>query len=66
MCVWCVIREAAWLYGIIQGADANPTMVDAIEKLQPLRTQREIQKLTGMMVALSRFISKLGERGMIF
>jgi hypothetical protein len=40
--------------------------VEAIEKLQPPMMQREIQKLTGMMTALSRFISKLGERGMSF
>jgi hypothetical protein len=38
--------------------------VEAIEKLQPPRTRREIQKLAGMMAALSRFISKLGECGM--
>jgi hypothetical protein len=46
--------------------DANPTKVEAIEKLQPPRTRKEIQKLTGMMAALSRFISKLGECGMLF
>jgi hypothetical protein len=40
--------------------------VEAINKLQPPRTRKEIQKLTGMMAALSRFISKLGERGMPF
>jgi hypothetical protein len=33
--------------------DANPTKVEAIEKLQPPRTRREIQKLAGMMAALS-------------
>jgi hypothetical protein len=49
-----------------RGIDANPTKVEAIEKLQPSRTRREIQKLTGMMAALSRFISKLGECGMPF
>jgi hypothetical protein len=46
--------------------DANPTKVEAIEKLQPPRTRKEIQKLAGMMAALSRFISKLGECGMLF
>jgi hypothetical protein len=49
-----------------KGIDANPTKVKAIEKLQPLRMQREIQKLAGMMASLSRVISKLGERGMPF
>jgi hypothetical protein len=49
-----------------RGIDANPTKVKAIEKLQPSRMRREIQKLASMMVALSRFISKLGECGMLF
>jgi hypothetical protein len=45
---------------------ANPKKVEAIKKLQPPRTRKEIQKLVGMMAALSRFISKLGECGMAF
>jgi hypothetical protein len=49
-----------------RGIDANPTKVEAIEILQPSRTRREIQKLADMMVALSRFICKLGKRGMPF
>jgi hypothetical protein len=36
-----------------QGIDANPTKVEAIEKLQPPRMQKQIQKLTGIMAALS-------------
>jgi hypothetical protein len=40
--------------------------VEAIEKLQPPRTRREIQKLAGMMAALGQFISKLGQCGMSF
>jgi hypothetical protein len=48
------------------GIDANPKKVEAIEKQQPSQTRKEIQKLAGMMAALSRFISKLGERGMPF
>jgi hypothetical protein len=50
----------------VRGIDANPKKVEAIEQLQPPRTQKEIQKLAGMMATLSRFISKLGERGMPF
>jgi hypothetical protein len=49
-----------------RGIDANPKKVEAIDKLQPPRTRKEIQKLVGMMAALSRFISKLGEQGMPF
>jgi hypothetical protein len=49
-----------------RGIDANPKKVEDIEKLQPPRTRIEIQKLASMMAALSRFISKFGERGMLF
>jgi hypothetical protein len=49
-----------------RGIDVNSTKVEAIKKLQPSRTRREIQKLSGMMAALSRFISKLDKRGMPF
>jgi hypothetical protein len=49
-----------------RGIDANPKKVEAIEQLQPPQTRKEIQKLTSMMVPLSWFISKLGERGMPF
>jgi hypothetical protein len=46
--------------------DVNPKKVEAIEQLQLPWTQNEIQKLAGMTVALSQFISKLGECGMPF
>jgi hypothetical protein len=49
-----------------RGIDANTKKVEAIEKLQPPRTRKEMQKLAGMMAALSQFIFKLGEYGMPF
>jgi hypothetical protein len=49
-----------------RGIDANPKKVEAIKKLQPPQTRKEIQKLAVMMTALSQFISKLGEHGMPF
>jgi hypothetical protein len=49
-----------------QGIDANLKKVEVIEQLQPLWTRKEIQKLTCMMAALNRFISKSGEHGMPF
>jgi hypothetical protein len=47
-----------------RGIDMNPKKVEAIKQLQPPQTRKEIQKLAGMMAALSRFISKLGKCGM--
>jgi hypothetical protein len=48
------------------GIDANPKKVEAIKKLQAPQIKKEIQKLVGMMAALSQFISKLGDCGMSF
>ena len=38
----------------------------AVEDMSPPRTLREMQKLTGHVTALGRFISKLGERALPF
>jgi hypothetical protein len=49
-----------------RGIDSNPKKVEALEKSQPPQTRKEIQKLAGMIAALSQFISKLGKCGMPF
>jgi hypothetical protein len=38
---------------LAQGIDVNPRKVEASKQLELPRTRREIQKLVGMMVALS-------------
>ena len=45
-----------------RGIKVNPDQIKAINSLQPPRNPKEVQKLTGMMAALNRFISKSGER----
>ena len=40
---------------------ANPKKVKAIEDMRSPRSHKEVQKLAGMMAALSRFVSKLGK-----
>ncbi|KAM3293220.1 hypothetical protein ACQJBY_036660 [Aegilops geniculata] len=47
-----------------RGIEANPEKVKAVEDMSPPRTLREMQKLTGHVTALGRFISKLGERAL--
>ena len=44
------------------GIEANPDQIAAIQKLRPLKTVREVQRLTGMAAALNRFISKSAEK----
>jgi hypothetical protein len=51
---------------LAQSIDANLKKMEAIEQLQPPRTQREIQKLADMVAELTRFISKSDEHGMPF
>ena len=47
-----------------QGIDANPEKVDTILRMKrPVRVH-DVQKLTGCLVALSRFISCLGEKAL--
>ena len=45
-----------------RGIEVNPDQIKVINNLQPPRNPKEIQKLTGMMVALNRFISKSVDR----
>jgi hypothetical protein len=46
--------------------EANPTKVDAIRRMNRPTGKQDMMKLTGMMAALGRFISKLGEKGLPF
>ena len=45
-----------------KGIEVNPEQIKAINDLQASRNPKEVQKLTGMIVALNRFISKSAER----
>jgi hypothetical protein len=49
-----------------RGIDPNPEKVSAITKMKPPESLLDVQKLTGCMAALSRFISRLGIRGLQF
>ena len=47
-----------------RGIKANPEKIVAISNMGPIRNVKGVQRLTGCLAALSRFISRLGERGM--
>ena len=49
-----------------RGIEANPTKVNAIRFMKPPRSKKDLMKLTGCTAALSRFISRLGDRGLPF
>jgi hypothetical protein len=46
--------------------DPNLEKVSAITMLKPFESLHVVQKLTGCMTSLSRFISRLGVRGLPF
>jgi hypothetical protein len=46
--------------------EANPEKITAITDMEAPATIKDVQKLTGCMAALNRFISRLGERGLPF
>ena len=48
------------------GIEANPKNLKDIFRMNPSTTLKDVQKLTGSMAALSRFVSQLGERAMSF
>jgi hypothetical protein len=64
-CVFGVPR--GMLLGYIvsqQGIEANPEKVAALKRMGPIRDLKGVQKVLGCLAALSRFISRLGEKGL--
>jgi hypothetical protein len=49
-----------------RGSEANPEKISAITSMKAPTCIKDVKKLTGCMVALNRFISKLVERGLPF
>ena len=49
-----------------RGIEANPEKINAIMATDAPATVKDVQKLTGCMAALNRFLSRLGERGLPF
>ena len=47
-----------------RGIEANPEKINTIDQMRSPIRLKEVQKLTGCMAALSRFISRMGEKGL--
>jgi len=64
-CVFGVPRGMLLGYIVSQrGIEANPEKVSAIMRMGPIRDVKGVQKVTGCLAALSRFISRLGEKAL--
>ena len=49
-----------------RGIEVNPNQIKVINDLKPPRNAKEVQKLTGMIAALNRFISRSVDRCRLF
>ena len=47
-----------------RGIEANPEKVSAITRMGPIQDIKGVQRVTGCLAALSRFISRLGEKAL--
>jgi hypothetical protein len=47
-----------------RGIDHNPEKVSAITKMEPPKSLHDVQKMTGCVAALSRFILRLSIRAL--
>jgi hypothetical protein len=64
-CVFGVPRGMLLGYIISQrGIEPNPEKVIALKRMGPIRDLKGVQKVLGCLAALSRFISRLGEKGL--
>jgi ribonuclease HI len=64
-CIFGVPR--GMLLGFIvseRGIEANPENIAAINNMDPIKDLKGVQRVMGCLAALSRFISRLGERGL--
>jgi hypothetical protein len=64
-CVFGVPR--GMLLGFIvseRGIEANPEKITAITNMGPIKDFKGVQRVMGCLAALSRFISRLGEKGL--
>jgi hypothetical protein len=64
-CVFEVPR--GMLLGFIvseRGIEANPEKIAAITSIGPIKDLKGVKRVMGCLAALSRFISRLGERGL--
>ena len=52
----------SWVIWSHRGIEVNLDQIKAINNLRSPRNPKEVQKLTGMVAALNRFISRLVDR----
>jgi hypothetical protein len=50
----------------VKGIEANPDKINAIARMKPPGSRKEVQRLTSKIAALNRFMAKAVERSLPF
>jgi hypothetical protein len=51
---------------LVKGIEANPDKINTIVHMKPPRLKKEVQRFTGGIATLNRFMAKLAERSLPF
>jgi hypothetical protein len=49
-----------------KGIEANPSKIEVIHRMEPPKSRKGAQRLTGRLTSLNRFISRSAERNLPF
>ncbi|RVW17446.1 hypothetical protein CK203_085511 [Vitis vinifera] len=58
MCLWRECWQISGIYVSQRGIEVSPDQVKAVMETPPPRNKKELQRLTGKLVALGRFIAR--------
>jgi hypothetical protein len=50
----------------VKGIEADPDKINTIVHMKPLRSKKEVQRLTGRIATLNQFMAKIAERSLPF
>jgi hypothetical protein len=66
-CVFGVSRGKVLVYLVsVKRIKANPNKINAVARMKPLESKKEVQRLTGRIAALNQFMAKIAERSLPF
>ena len=66
MCLWSSLREVLGIHGVPKGDRSNPKKVQAILNMASPKAVKEVQKLTGRIATLNKFVSKATDKCLPF
>ena len=66
MCLWCGLGEVLGIHGVSKGDRSNPKKVQAILNMASPKAVKEVQKLTGRIATLNKFVSKATDKCLPF